>query len=81
MSNYSYVLEHETIIRGPKGHIDIRISHSGSKAQYKGISEIMVARILCLCGLLGPNNIGTSGSSCSKTWSRGRYMSYGHYLW
>ena len=36
----------QVIDRGPKDHINVRILHSGSKAQYKGIPEIMVSRIL-----------------------------------
>ena len=32
--------------RGPKDHVKIRISHRGSKAQYKGIPGTMFCRIL-----------------------------------
>ena len=31
---------------GPRDHINIRISHSGSKAQFKGIPETLFWRIL-----------------------------------
>ena len=47
-------LQVESVISGPKGHINIRISHSGSKAQYEGIPEIMVCRILVFMWSLGP---------------------------
>ena len=35
------------LVRGPKGRINIRIAHSGSKAQYKG-NTIIFCRILVL---------------------------------
>ena len=35
-----------SLLGGPKDHINIRISHSGSRAQDRGIPEIMVGRIL-----------------------------------
>ena len=35
--------------RGPKDHINIRISHSGSKARERGIPEIMVRILMFLC--------------------------------
>ena len=40
--------------RGPKDHINIRISHSGLKAQYKGESKIVVGRILVFKWSFGP---------------------------
>ena len=40
------------ILRGSKGHMNVRISHSGSKAQRKGIPEVMVCRILMFGGPL-----------------------------
>ena len=33
-------------IGGPKAHINMRISHSGSKARYRGVPEILFCRIL-----------------------------------
>ena len=43
------------VSRGPEDHINTRISHSGFKAQYKGIQEAMFCRILMfmICGLFG----------------------------
>ena len=40
----------QSMCTGPKDHINTRISHSGSKAQYEG--AVFVGS-LCLCGLLG----------------------------
>ena len=39
---------------GPKDHINIRISHSSSKAQLRGIPETMVCRILMSMWSGGP---------------------------
>ena len=36
-------------LRGPRHHINIRISHPGSKAQYKGHARNHGCRILMLC--------------------------------
>ena len=41
-------------LRGPKGHINIRIPQSGSEAQRSGISETMLSRILVLLWSFGP---------------------------
>ena len=38
--------EDRVSFRGPKDHINIRISHSGSEAHYEGIPEIQSYRIL-----------------------------------
>ena len=41
------------LCRGPKGHLNTRISHAGGAAQYEGIPETMVCRILMfVCRLL-----------------------------
>ena len=39
---------------GPKGHLGIRILHSGSKAQSKGDPEIVVGRIFVSVWSSGP---------------------------
>ena len=43
--------------RGPKDHVNIRISHSGSAARYMGDTRncVFLVGSLCLCGLLGPD--------------------------
>ena len=43
---------------GPEDHINTRISHSGSRAQSKGMPEIMVCRILMFMWSVGSLNTG-----------------------
>ena len=52
--------------RGPTGHIDGRISHSGSKAQYiREIPEIVFGRILVFMWSFGALNVISQGFSVS----------------
>ena len=53
--------------RGPKDHINIRISRSGSQAQYKGIPEIMVGRILMFMWSFGALDSCVCLSPCHCT--------------
>ena len=51
------------LFKVPKGHVNMRISHSGSKDQYRGIPETMVARIPLFRWPLGPVNPRSSAQS------------------
>ena len=48
-----YPLEHSCICK-QEDTLNIAILHPGSRAQYKGIPETAVGRILPFYGLLGP---------------------------
>ena len=55
-----------------RGHLDTRISHSGSKAQYEaGYQKSCVLGSVCLCCLLGPRMGGGGvGLHEPRTWAR-----------
>ena len=42
------------MLRAPKGHMNIRIPHSGSGAKAMGIPKTMICRILVLVWSFGP---------------------------
>ena len=54
------------LYRGPKDHINIRILHSGSKAQEREIPETMVSSILVLMCPFGRRLQGGRLGACFK---------------
>ena len=58
-------------LRGPRDHINIRILHSGFKAQDKGIRETMVPRILTFMWSFAPLKCWRSKVRCRLSHSFG----------